>query len=94
MSIVIDPSLQELDVERGTMAAFPSQLPVTALDRHAAREFIGTTVVLLTLSLAAVTARVVFKIRSRLLLTLDDYLIVAGAVRRPDIKLRCLSINI
>jgi len=71
------------------MAAIPSQFPISELDRHAARVFVGATVPLLALSLAAVTARIVFKIRSRLLLTLDDYLIVTGAVRWPDYKLRC-----
>jgi len=72
------------------MAALPTQYPVSELDHHEARVFIGTTVALLTLSLAAVAARITFKIRSRLLLTVDDYLIVAGAVRRPDLKLSSL----
>ncbi|KAE9370243.1 hypothetical protein N431DRAFT_426637 [Stipitochalara longipes BDJ] len=61
------------------MADLPTQFPVSDLDHHAARVFVGTTVALLILSLAAVTARILFKLRSKLLFALDDYLIVAGA---------------
>jgi hypothetical protein len=67
------------------MAASPSQTPITERDHEGARIFVGTTVVLLALSLAAVTARLIFKIQSKLLFTLDDYLIVAGAVRRTPV---------
>jgi len=69
------------------MATLPSQTPITERDHEAARVFVGTTIILLALSLAAVSARLIFKIRSKLLFTLDDYLIVAGAVREhpcPD----------
>jgi hypothetical protein len=62
--------------------AQPNQFPISDLDHHTAREFVSATVIFLVISLATVTARVIFKIRSKLLFTLDDFFIVAGAVRR------------
>jgi hypothetical protein len=62
--------------------AEPTQFPLSVLDHYEARKFVCVTVLLLTISLATVTARVIFKLRSKLLFTLDDYLIVAGAVSK------------
>ena len=61
--------------------AIPVQFPVSELDHHASRVFVGVTVVLLTISLTTLTSRIVFKIRSKLYFTVDDYLIAAGFVR-------------
>jgi hypothetical protein len=62
--------------------AEPTQFPVSELDHHAARAFVCVTVVLLTVSFATLIARIVFKIQSKLLFTLDDFLIIAGFVRK------------
>ena len=59
-------------------------VPVSAVDHYAATKFVSVTVVLLTLALASLTARVLFKIRAKLLFNLDDYLILFGAVRTLD----------
>jgi hypothetical protein len=67
--------------------AEPTQFPVSELDHHAARVFVCVSVVLLTVSFATLIARIVFKIQSRLVFTLDDYLIIAGFVRKRKSQL-------
>ena len=67
---------------------------MSALDHHAAKVFVCVTIVLFTVSLAALTARITFKIRSKLLLTPDDYLIVVGAVRKFEAWARSASLTL
>ena len=67
--------------------AAPIQFSVSELDHHASRVFVGVTVALLTISLATLTSRIVFKMRSKLYFTLDDYLIAAGFVRSFGVRL-------
>ncbi len=80
---------QLINVEGWTMAE-SQPFPVSVLDHYAATKFVSVTTVLLTLALASLTARVLFKFRLKLLFTLDDYLILFGAVRSlehlPTIK--------
>lgn len=71
------------------MAEPPAQFPVSELDHHSAKVFIGVTVPLLAASLATLTARMIFKIRSQLLFALDDFLILAGAVREESKSIGC-----
>jgi hypothetical protein len=57
-----------------------AQIPVLEADHHAAKTYVCVTVALLAVAFATLIARIIFKIRLRLLFTLDDYLIVVGAV--------------
>jgi hypothetical protein len=62
--------------------AEPTQFPLSELDHDAARVFVCVSVVLLVISFATLIARIVFKIQSRLVFTVDDGLIIAGFVRK------------
>ncbi|KAH8680006.1 hypothetical protein BGZ60DRAFT_525199 [Tricladium varicosporioides] len=57
-----------------------TQFPLTDADHHAATVFVAVTVTLLTLSLATLIIRIVFKFQSSLRFGWDDYLIVIGSV--------------
>jgi hypothetical protein len=61
--------------------ADPIQFPVSALDHHATKVFLGVTMPLLALSLATLTSRIFFKVRASLRIELEDYLMVLGFVR-------------
>ncbi|CZR60532.1 uncharacterized protein PAC_10428 [Phialocephala subalpina] len=60
--------------------ADPSQVPISAEAHHAANLFVGLTVPLFTAALATIINRIVFKLRSRVRLGLDDGFIVVGFV--------------
>jgi hypothetical protein len=58
----------------------PNHVPVSAAARGAAKIFVGVTVPLYAIALAALITRILFKLRSGLRLGLDDGFIIIGFV--------------